>query len=41
MKKNKHLGSHFDDFLKEEDLLDTAEATAIKRVLIFLFRCLH
>jgi predicted XRE-type DNA-binding protein len=33
--KNKHLGSHFDDFLQDEGLLAEAEATAIKRVLAF------
>lgn len=31
----KRLGSNFDDFLKEEQLLDAAEATAIKRVIAF------
>jgi antitoxin HicB len=31
--KNKHLGSSFDDFLKEEGILDEAHAHAIKRVL--------
>lgn len=30
-----HVGSNFDDFLREEDLLDVAEATAVKRVLAF------
>jgi len=29
----KHLGSDFDDFLREEGLLDEAEAVASKRVL--------
>lgn len=33
--KNKHLGSDFDDFLRDEGLLAEAEATAIKRVLAF------
>jgi predicted XRE-type DNA-binding protein len=33
--KQKHIGSDFDDFLREEDLLDTAEATATKRVIAF------
>jgi len=33
--KNKHLGSNFDNFLQEEGLLAEAEATAIKRVLVF------
>ncbi len=31
----KHLGSSFDDFLKEDNLLDTAEIVAIQRVLAF------
>lgn len=30
---NKHIGSSFDDFLEEEDLLEEAEALAVKRVL--------
>jgi len=29
----RHLGSDFDDFLREEGLLDDAEAVAAKRVL--------
>jgi predicted XRE-type DNA-binding protein len=35
MKKNKHAGSSFDDFLREEGLLAEAEATAVKRVIAF------
>lgn len=31
----KHLGSNFDDFLREEKLLDAVEATAVKRVIAF------
>ena len=31
----KHLGSNFDDFLQEEELLGAAEATALKRVIAF------
>lgn len=31
----KHLGSNFDDYLREEQLLDVAEATAVKRVIAF------
>jgi antitoxin HicB len=30
---NKHKGSSFDSFLEEENLLENAEAVAIKRVL--------
>jgi predicted XRE-type DNA-binding protein len=31
--ENKHIGSNFDDFLAEEDLLEGATATAMKRVI--------
>ena len=31
----KHVGSDFDDFLREEGLLEEAEAVAAKRVLAF------
>ena len=31
----KHLGSQFDDFLREEKLLETSEAVAVKRVIAF------
>lgn len=33
--KNKHLGSNFDDFLREEGMLGDATAAAIKRVLAY------
>jgi hypothetical protein len=33
--KKEHIGSNLDDFLREEDLLDVAEATATKRVIAF------
>jgi len=33
--KKQHIGSSFDDFLREENLLDAAEATAVERVLAF------
>ncbi len=33
--KNKHIGSNFDDFLKEEGILEEAQAGAIKRVVAF------
>jgi antitoxin HicB len=33
--KKEHLGSDFDDFLREEDLLEVAEAIAAKRVIAF------
>lgn len=32
---SKHIGSGFDDFLRDEDLLTDAEATAAKRVIAF------
>ncbi|MFA7232056.1 MAG: helix-turn-helix transcriptional regulator [Victivallaceae bacterium] len=32
-KANKHIGSDFDDFLKENNILDECEASATKRVL--------
>ena len=35
MKKNRHIGSSFDDFLQEEGLLAEAEATAVKRVIAY------
>ena len=31
----KQIGSNFDDFLREENLLEAAEATAVKRVVSF------
>jgi len=31
----KHIGSDFDDFLRDEKLLEAAEATAAKRVIAF------
>jgi DNA-binding Xre family transcriptional regulator len=33
--KNKHIGSDFDDFLKEENILEETQAAAIKRVIAF------
>lgn len=35
MKRNPHVGSDFDDFLKEEKIFDEAQAVAVKRVLSF------
>ena len=35
MKKNKHAGSSFADFLEEEGLFSETEAVAIKRVIAF------
>jgi DNA-binding Xre family transcriptional regulator len=31
----KHRGSNFDDFLREERLLDESDAVAVKRVIAF------
>ncbi|MGB4582058.1 MAG: helix-turn-helix transcriptional regulator [Coriobacteriia bacterium] len=31
----KHIGSDFDDFLRDEGVLDEAEAVAIKRVIAY------
>lgn len=33
--KKQHVGSDFDQFLAEEDLLGEVEATAVKRVIAF------
>ena len=33
--KNKHRGSSFDDFLKEEGLFEDCSAEAVKRVIVF------
>ena len=33
--KNKHLGTNFDDFLKEEGNLAEIEAAAVKKVVAF------
>ena len=33
--KKQDIGSNFDDFLREEQLLDVAQATAVKRVIAF------
>ena len=33
MKRNVHIGSDFDDFLREEAIFDEAQAVAVKRIL--------
>ena len=33
--KNKYMGSHFDDFLKEEGILEEAQAAATKKVIAY------
>lgn len=35
MKKNKHTGSSFDDFLKEENLYEEVTARALKKTSIY------
>jgi antitoxin HicB len=35
MKKNKHIGSNFDDFLKKEGMLEEIEEVVAKRVFVF------
>jgi len=35
MTTKKHIGSNFDDFLKEEGLLEDAESIAAKRIFVF------
>ena len=34
-KANKHTGSSFDDFLKEEGILEETQAAAVKKVLAY------
>lgn len=38
MIKNRHLGSRFDEFLKDEGLLADAETVAAKRVFAFIIQ---
>ncbi len=38
MKNNKHIGSNFDDFLKEEGILEEIEVTALKSILAYLLQ---
>lgn len=38
MKKNKHIGSSFDDFLREEKILKEVQETALKRVIAYLLQ---
>ncbi|MCC6298297.1 MAG: XRE family transcriptional regulator [Anaerolineales bacterium] len=33
--KKKNIGSNFDDFLREENMLERAQAVAIKRVIAY------
>lgn len=33
--KSKHIGSNFDDFLKDEGILEESQAAAAKRVIAF------
>ena len=38
MKKNKHIGSDFDDFLKEEGIFEEIKVTALKRIIAYLLQ---
>ena len=38
MLMSKHRGSNFDDFLREEGMLEAAETEAAKRVFVFLLQ---
>ena len=35
MLKNKHIGSNFDDFLREEGMLEEIEEVIAKRIFVF------
>jgi antitoxin HicB len=35
MKKNKHIGSNFDDFLREEGMLEEIEEVVAKKTFVF------
>ena len=35
MKKNKYIGSNFDDFLKEEGMLEEVEEVVAKKIFVF------
>lgn len=35
MKKNKHIGSNFDVFLKEEGILEEIEEAVAKKIFVF------
>ena len=34
-KKNKHIGSNFDDFLEEEGILEEIEEMVAKKIFVF------
>lgn len=38
MKKNKHIGTDFDDFLREDGILEEVEITALKSILAYLLK---
>jgi len=38
MKKNKHVGSNFDDFLRGEGILEEVEVSALKSILAYLLQ---
>ncbi len=35
IEKNKHIGGNFDDFLKNEGMLEESQAIAVKRVIAY------
>ena len=35
MEENKYVGSYFDDFLQEEEILEETEAVAAKRIFVY------
>ena len=35
MRNNKHIGSYFEEFLKEEGILEGCDKVAMKRLLVF------
>ena len=37
-KKNKHIGSDFDDFLRDEGIFEEVEVAALKSVLAYLLK---
>ncbi len=39
-KKNRHLGSNFDDFIEEEGSLAEVDAVAVKRVIAFQIKAM-
>lgn len=38
MENSKHIGSNFDDFLRDEGIFEVVEVAAFKRVLAYLLQ---